>query len=72
MLKSTWLLLSFILGTLCVAVGHWSLFALFLVVVLLPVVSLAAKNVLEKRGVCFNNDRIFQNLKHSHLIEELK
>ncbi|MBQ3549606.1 MAG: HD domain-containing protein [Clostridia bacterium] len=39
---------------------------------LLPVVSLAAKNVLEKRGVCFNNDRIFQNLKHSHLIEELK
>ena len=39
---------------------------------LLPVVSAAAKNVLEKRGVCFNNDRIFQNLKHSHLIEQLK
>ena len=43
MLKSTWLLLSFILGTLCVAVGHWSLFALFLAVVLLPVVSLPGR-----------------------------
>ena len=43
MLRLTWLLLSFILGTLCVAVGHWSLFALFLTVVLLPVLSLPGR-----------------------------
>lgn len=39
---------------------------------LLPVVSLAAKNVLEARGVRFIEDRIFSNLKHSAEIEKLK
>ncbi len=38
---------------------------------LLPVVSLAAKNVLEKRGVCFDRDRIFANLKHFADIKRL-
>lgn len=37
---------------------------------LLPVVSLAAKNVLESRGVTFN-ERVFANLKHCDEIEKL-
>ncbi|MBO5746745.1 MAG: hypothetical protein J6S13_06600, partial [Clostridia bacterium] len=39
---------------------------------LLPVVSLAAKRVLQKRGVQFDEERIFANLKHSAEIEKLK
>ncbi len=39
---------------------------------LLPVVSLAAKNVLERRGVRFREDKIFGNLKHFVEIESLK
>ena len=38
---------------------------------LLPVVSLAAKNVLERRGVCFDETKIFTNLKHAAEIERL-
>lgn len=37
---------------------------------LLPVVSLAAKNVLQKRGILLS-DRIFANLKHNDEIEKL-
>lgn len=37
---------------------------------LLPVVSLAAKNVLEHRGIAFN-ERIFSNLKHAEKIEKI-
>ncbi len=39
---------------------------------LLPVVSLAAKRVLENRGVRFDADRIFANLKHSAEIQKLR
>ena len=39
---------------------------------LLPVVSVAAKNVLERRGVKFDQDKIFANLKHSAEIEKLQ
>lgn len=39
---------------------------------LLPVVSLAAKNVLEARGIRFNEGRIFANLKHFAEIEKLR
>ena len=38
---------------------------------MLPVVSVAAKNVLESRGVHFNENRIFANLKHFAEIESL-
>lgn len=38
---------------------------------LMPVISLAAKNVLERRGVCFDENRIFANLKHSDEINKL-
>ena len=38
---------------------------------LLPVISLAAKNVLEKRGIKFKNEKIFSNLKHCFEIEKL-
>lgn len=36
----------------------------------LPIISIAAKNVLERRGVCFREDRIFSNLKHRSKVEE--
>ncbi len=39
---------------------------------LLPVVSLAAKNVLEARGIRFNENKIFANLKHFTEIEKLQ
>lgn len=39
---------------------------------LLPVVSLAAKRVLQNRGVQFDDERIFANLKHSAEIQNLK
>lgn len=38
---------------------------------LLPVISIAAKNVLERRGVCFDEQRIFADLKHCADIEKL-
>lgn len=38
---------------------------------LLPVVSIAAKNVLEKRGIGLKADRVFSNLKHAEEIEKL-
>ena len=39
---------------------------------MLPVVSLAARNVLQSRGISFKDDRIFANLKHSIEIENLQ
>ena len=39
---------------------------------LLPVITLAAKKVLEERGLNFYEDKIFANLKHLKEIEELQ
>lgn len=39
---------------------------------LLPVITLAAKRVLEERGLKFNEDKLFANLKHLKEIEELQ
>ena len=39
---------------------------------LLPVITLAAKRVLEERGLTFCEDKIFANLKHSNEVEELQ
>ncbi len=39
---------------------------------LLPVITLAAKRVLEERGLSFCEDKIFANLKHLKEIEELQ
>ena len=39
---------------------------------LMPVISLAAKRVLENRGITFHSDRVFSGLKHSDEIEKLK
>ncbi len=39
---------------------------------LLPVISLAAKTVLEQRGLKFRENKIFANLKHSKEVEELE
>ena len=38
---------------------------------LLPIVGLAAKRVLERKGIGFREDKIFANLKHSKEIEKL-
>ena len=38
----------------------------------LPVISLAAKRVLEKRRIGFSADKIFSNLKHFEKIQELR
>ena len=39
---------------------------------MLPVVSLAAKQVLESRGIKFYDDRVFSGLKHYKEIEKLQ
>lgn len=39
---------------------------------LLPVMSLAAANVLKSRGVLFDENKIFDNLKHSSEIKKIK